>query len=317
MPSKKPESVIALTGATGFVGSHILDAAAERGQRVRALTRRPQQPRENVTWIGGDIHDVEALTKLVEGTDHVVHGAGVVKAAKPEAFHAVNAEGVRNLCRALKRADAEPASVMLISSLAAREPQLSPYARSKREGEQALKEAGSDFPWVIVRPPAVYGPRDTEILKLFRAMKRGFAPAAGKAGNRFSLIHAGDLAALVLAALGHKRALEKTLEPDDAKDGGYTISEVAETAAKILGRPVRTIKIHPRVLEGVALVNEFTAPLIGDVPILTRGKVREMAHPDWVAAGGVEKIVPHWRPERGLEKGLAETFEWYRGQGWL
>lgn len=316
MPSKKPERVIALTGATGFVGSHVLDQAVNAGHAVRALTRRPQEPRHNVAWIEGDIHDIDALARLVEGARHVVHGAGVVKAGRAETFHAVNAEGVRNLCRAMKRAGAAPESVMLISSLAAREPELSPYARSKREGERALMEVGGDFPWAIVRPPAVYGPRDTEILKLFRAMKRGFAPAAGRE-SRFSLIHAADLAALVLAALGHERTLGKTLEPDDAKQGGYTIAEVAEAASKILGRPVRTVEIHPGVLKGVALVNEFAAPLIGDVPILTRHKVREMAHPDWVAAGGVEKIVPRWRPERDLETGLAETFEWYRRQGWL
>ncbi|HXV73768.1 MAG TPA: NAD(P)H-binding protein, partial [Sphingomonadales bacterium] len=165
---------LALTGATGFVGAAVLDAALVQGYRVRALTRRPQPPHPNVEWIAGDVFNGAALQTLFAGADAVFHAAGAIKAKNAAGFMAVNRDGVKNAIAAAKNAGVR--RFALVSSLAAREPHLSPYAASKCAGEDVLKENGEGISWTIVRPPAVYGPRDREILRLFRAMNWGIAP---------------------------------------------------------------------------------------------------------------------------------------------
>lgn len=315
MASKqKAGPTLALTGATGFVGAAILDQALRQGVRVKALTRRPQSPRKNLEWIAGDVSNGAALARLVANADAVLHAAGAIKAKGPAEFMAVNGQGVRNVLAAAKAAKTK--RFVLVSSLAAREPHLSPYAASKRAGEEALTAHGKGLSWAILRPPAVYGPGDREILKLFRAMKWGFAPTLGPT-HRFSLMHVEDLARYALALVLERRAARAIAEPDDGKPGGYTISDVAAAASNLLGTRVRVVSIPKGLLQALALLNEVTAPLLGSAPMVTRGKVNEIHHPDWVADGKASRAVPGFRPAFPLEKGLAHTLAWYRREGWL
>lgn len=311
--SKKPGKVIALTGATGFVGGALMREALKAGHKVRALTRRPVEPIENVEWVSGDLDADRAIKTLLEGADAFVHTAGLVKARTADDFFRVNSEAVG---RILELTGETPVAgdfhFMLVSSLAARHPELSPYAKSKREGEERLREADPSFAWTVLRPPAVYGPGDREILKLFRAMKRGVAPVAGKQDNVFSLIHAGDLARAVLSALHHEGAFGRVIEPDDRKKSGYTIAEVAKTAEGVMGRKVRPVEIPTSVLTLFAGANELMARFSPEPAILSRGKVREMVHPNWVADQKTHKIIPHWRPELDLERGFRDTLNWYK-----
>jgi UDP-glucose 4-epimerase len=312
--SEQAGFTLALTGATGFVGAAVLDQALKHGLRVRALTRRPQPPRDRVEWIDGDVFNAAALSRLADGADAFFHAAGAIKARSAWDFRAVNEQGVENALAAAKGQDV--GRFVLVSSLAAREPHLSPYAASKKAGEDAMKNEGHGLTWAIVRPPAVYGPRDKEILKLFRAMKRGFAPTVGPT-HRFSLAHVEDFARYALLLVRSPAASECVAEPDDGKAGGYTIADVAAAAGAILGRRVHVVRIPKGLLKAFALLNEVTAPLVGAVPMVTRGKVNEFQHPDWVSDGNAGKFAPSFRPAFTLEGGLAHTLGWYREHGWL
>ena len=179
---------LAITGATGFVGGHLLDQALAAGHEVRALTRRPQNSRDDVTWIEGALDRSDSLDRLAEGTEAVIHVAGVINAPDKAGFEAGNVAGTAAILDAAEQAGVK--RFVHVSSLAAREPGLSLYGASKARSE-ALVEAAK-LPSVIVRPPAVYGPGDHEMLELFRMAKRGFVllPPRG----RLAVIHAEDLA---------------------------------------------------------------------------------------------------------------------------
>jgi len=270
---------------------------------------------ENVEWVPGDLANEGAIKSLFEGANAFIHTAGLVKARTREDFFRVNAtavEEILTLGRPVKKA--KDFHFVLISSLAARHPDLSPYAESKRGGEEKLAASPQDFPFTIIRPPAVYGPGDKEILKLFKTMKHGFAPVAGDDDNTFSLIHARDLSRAILAAIGHKGAFGKTLEPDDGRKGGYTIMDVADTAEDYLGRKIRTVEIPTPVLRLFAAANEVVAKFSDEPAILSRYKVREMTYPNWVSDQKTQTLIPHWKPEIDLEEGFRETIAWYREQ---
>lgn len=306
--SKPFEKTIALTGATGFVGKHILDEALKAGFKVKALTRREIEKRQGVQWVSGDLQNIKALEKLVEGADTLIHTAGLVKAKRRKDFFVINAGSIKTFLQIIGKPDKE-FQFIYISSLAAREPQLSPYAKSKRQAEEILRDASC--PWTIVRPPAVYGPGDNEILKLFRAMKRGIAPITGKVENTFSLIHGRDLACAILAATGHAKAVGAVIEPDDKKKGGYTIHDVAVVATSVFGNDVKPMKIPTGVLHTAAFFNELAAKMVQRAPIFSRDKVREMAYPNWVCDIKTHARIAHWKPAYNLEKGIQETIEWY------
>lgn len=307
---------VALTGATGFVGARILHKLLERGTPVRALTRRPQPPATGTDWITGDLNDAGALQELVKGADAVIHCAGLVKARSAEEFDRVNHQGSRSICQAVRAIAAtgeKPAHphFILISSLVARLPEISAYAASKHAAEQAVRESLEDSPWTVIRPPGVYGPGDVEILKLLRVMRRGVALAPGSQGSRFSLLHVDDLAEAVCAALWQPQIFSKVIELDDGKSGGYSIDEVRLLAESIFDRRIRTITVPEGLLHFVGAANEIAARLVGGAPMLTRGKARELVHPDWVSAGEKLPTLIDWKPQFDLGAGLGDAVAWY------
>nr|MCU0935663.1 NAD(P)-dependent oxidoreductase [Gammaproteobacteria bacterium] len=184
--------VLAVTGATGFIGGAVTRRFATSGWRVKALVRVPSRAAGltalGVETVPGDLSQPDALAALVGGAAAVVHCAGAVRGISGADFRAANVDGVGHLARAVSRV-APAVPVVLLSSLAAREPHLSPYAASKRAGEEAFAEAGGGLQWVALRPPAVYGPGDREMRPLLQALMRGLAPAPGGAGGRFSLLY--------------------------------------------------------------------------------------------------------------------------------
>jgi len=304
--------VIALTGATGFIGSRLIERLPAAGYRVRALYRpRPgRTPRDdaNLTWIAGGLDDREALASLLDGAVAVVHCAGNVRGARRSDFDQVNEAGVLEIVRA---ADHAPACrrFLLLSSLAAREPQLSDYARSKRLGEQALEANAGRLTWAALRPPAVYGPGDREMLPVFRSMERGLAPIPGKGDGRFSLIHVDDLASAVIAWLDRDTGSGQTYELDDGHPRGHGWDDLLATASRLLrdNAPVRRLPIPATCLRLVAGINLAVARLLGYAPMLTPGKVRELTHPDWVCDSSALMRDTGWRPLIGFERGLANT----------
>lgn len=303
---------IAITGATGFIGGHLLAALQARGAAVRALTRRDRPAQPGLVWVPGDMGDRAALLRLVEGADAVIHCAGMVKARTTGAFFDANAGAVARLADAVL-AGAPAARVVHLSSLAAREPGLSDYAASKAAGETVLRQTGGLL-WTALRPPAVYGPGDMEILKLFKSLKFGVGFLPGHRHGRVSVIHVHDLTAAVLALLDAPaaHAQGRVFELDDGRPGGYALSEVYETAAAILDRPVRLLTVPAPALTLAGGVNQAFSLLVGRDPMLTPGKVRELTHPDWVAQDPLLNATGLWQPQIALDQGLAGTLAWYR-----
>lgn len=301
---------IAVTGATGFVGQAVLDAAARQGLGLRALTRRSQPQRAGVAWVQGDLADKAALRQLVSGARAVIHIAGLTTAPDAETFEAGNVTGTLALVEAALEAGVP--RFVHVSSLAAREPELSLYGGSKARGERVVKASGLD--WTIVRPPAVYGPRDDALFELFRAALWRVVPAVR--GGRTSLIHAEDLARLLLALVpGGESVTHRTFEPDDGRLGGWQQDELARAIGWAVGRarvwvPGLTRGMLDWAACGDELVRRGRAKL-------TRDRAGYMAHPDWVVSEGAGVPPAVWRAQVETREGLRATAEWYRREGWL
>lgn len=313
---------IALTGATGFIGSTLCRRLVERGWEVRALCRRwppperPSLPQSGaVRWVQGDLEDSAALARLVEGAAAVVHAAGAVRGARAADFLQTNAEGTARLADAARNARSAP-RFLLLSSLAAREPRLSHYAASKRAGEEALAARGGSLCWIGLRPPAVYGPGDRETLPLLRCLQRGIAPSAVSETNRFSLLHVEDLADAVCRLLELGAWAPGLYEIHDGRPGGYTWSEVCRTVAGILGRPVRRLPIPRGLLRTAAGINLALALVTGRPPMLTPGKVRELGHGEWVCDDAPLRSLTGWAPRLSLEEGMRRTLSCIRDGRW-
>jgi len=303
------DRVIAVTGATGFVGQSLLDQALKQGTAVRALTRREQKPRVGVQWVGGDLADRAALGRLVEGADAVIHVAGVVNAPDKAGCEAGNVTGTLNLVEAAVAA--RTPRFIHVSSLTAREPQLSTYGASKRRGEKIVAASGLD--WTIVRPPAVYGPRDTEIFELFRAAKWGVVPMPKE--GRSSMIHAADLARLLLALIPtDEDVTSRVFEPEDSSPDGWLHRDLALAIGEAVGRKVFVPQFSKETLLRFAAVDRT---LRRDKAKLTVDRVNYMTHPDWVCSKAKAPPAARWRPQIETRAGLRATAQWYRSAGWL
>ncbi len=302
---------LAVTGGTGFVGGHVLAAAAGRGHAVRALTRRPQPPRQGVDWVRGDLADMAALGRLVEGADAVIHVAGVVNARDAAGFAAGNVAGT-----AAMRMAAGRRPFVHVSSLAARAPRLSAYGASKLAAEHVARGCAGRV--AMVRPPAVYGPGDTEMLALFRAARLGLVPVPR--GAVAAMIFAPDLAAALVALAedlaGAGRAAGGCFEIDDGT-GGYPQTALVEAIGRALGRRARAIEVPGAALWLGAALDTARARMTGALPKLSFDRARYLAHPDWRADSAPLRALGLWRPTHGLAEGLAKTVSWYRMEGWL
>ncbi|SEN32348.1 Nucleoside-diphosphate-sugar epimerase [Sphingomonas gellani] len=298
--------ILALTGATGFVGRHTLDRALAAGHSVRALTRRAQPARDDVIWVEGALDDAAALDQLVIGVDAVVHIAGVVSAPDRAGFATGNIDGTRMVVAAAERAGVP--RLVHVSSLAAREPGLSLYGWSKREAEAVVES--SRLHWTIVRPSGVYGPGDTEMVDMFRLARFGVAltPPAG----RVSLIAVEDLAALlvILAENGPANALYEV-------DDGMLLSHAA--LGRAIGRAVGRHHLIPIALPAAALRlgARIDRRLRGAHAKLTPDRVGYLLHPDWTADPARRPPATLWAPATPSDIGLAATARWYRDRGLL
>ena len=300
---------IALTGATGFVGQALLDAAAARGRGGRPPPRREQPPRAGVDWIAGDLLDHQALAELMHGAEAVIHLAGVVNAPDPADFESGNVSGPLSVVEAAL-ATGVPRMVH-VSSLSARHPSLSLYGHSKNRGERIVKASGLD--WTIVRPPAVYGPRDRDMLELFRAARWGVVPTPGE--GRTSVIHADDLARLLLALIpGGEDVTHLVFEPDDARSGGWSHYELARAIGWAIGRRPKVIGLSRAMMERAARADML---LRRGKAKLTLDRVGYMTHPDWVVSNGAHPPQERWRAQIETRRGLKDTAQWYREQKWL
>lgn len=294
---------VAVTGATGFIGTRLCAALVAEGCAVRALTRGARPARAGVEWITGALTDPDVLARLVDGAEAVVHCAGAVRGHLPEDFHEANVAAPAALAAAMAR-HAPQARLLVMSSLAAREPGLSAYAASKRAGEAAATYAGVMV--TVFRPPAVYGPGDRELRPLLDGLYRGLGFIPGHRG-RFALIFVDDLVDAVLAWLARPAAVDGCFELDDGTTGGYDWDMVIDAVGRLRGRRVVALRIPRRLLGAVARVNGWLQGTLGRQPMLTAGKVRELYHPDWTCDGAPFARLTGWRPKVGLADGLRLT----------
>ena len=297
---------IAVTGGTGFVGARLIERLVAAGHEVDALTRRGQEERRGVRWVAGALEDQAALARLTEGAEALIHVAGVLKADEA-GFEAGNVQGTAAAIAAA-RASGTPRMVH-VSSLAAREPDLSRYGRSKSRAEALVRESGLD--WTIVRPPAVYGPGDRETLDLFRMATRGLIllPPEG----RLSLIHADDLARLLIA-LATAHSPPALVEPDDGRPGGWTHRELGLVLGEAVGRNVFTVAMPRQAVRLGALLDGL---IRRDKARLTADRAAYFCHSDWVADPALAPPRDLWTPMIDTKQGLQATAEWYRSQQWL
>jgi len=310
---------VAVTGGTGFLGRAVVATLARAGWRVRMLVRRspahwPDGERET-DLVFGDLADAGALRRLVRGVDAVVHLAGCIKARDRTEFMVVNRDGSVRLASAVA-AEAPEARLVHVSSLAAREPHLSDYAASKRAGEDALRVACGDVSWVVVRPPAIYGPRDRETLPVFRMARGPVAPVLHGPDARVCLIHVQDVADAI-AALCADGPSGRVFELSDERPDGYSWRAILDEAARAVGGAPRVVRVPPTLIRLAGAVAGLMGRLTGRATTLSGGKAREMLHPDWSSALDRQPSSAIWSPRVSLPEGFAETVRWYREARWL
>ncbi|TPG38582.1 NAD-dependent epimerase/dehydratase family protein [Sphingomonas koreensis] len=300
-------SVLAVTGGTGFVGGTLINLARTGGDHVRALTRRPQPAYDGVTWIEGSLGDDAALDALVAGADAVIHVAGVVNAPDRAGFVAGNITGTEAIVEAAERAGVK--RFINVSSLAAREPHLSDYGWSKAEAERVVEASALD--WVMVRPPAIYGPGDLEMRELFRLARFGlaFTPPAGK----LSVIEVGDLARLLLA-LAHNTSNQRLIEADDGRAGGWDHKAFAFAIGNAVGTRIHPFALPRWLLATVARADRLVR---GKRAKLTPDRVAYFCHPDWTIDPDKRPDPALWQPAVATPDGLASTAAWYRAHSLL
>jgi nucleoside-diphosphate-sugar epimerase len=321
---------VALTGGTGFVGSHLVDTLCAAGLGARVLVRDPAAPRwiagQPVEVVAGSLEDRAALKRLVEGAGTVFHLAGVLTADRAEDFNRANRDGTSRLVEVLAAAST-PVRLVHCSSQAAVGPSADPsgvgpeappapvsdYGRSKLCGERAVAALGDEASWVIVRPPAIYGPRDTDVLEFFKMASRGLAVVP--AGERWlTVAHVADVVrGLLAAAAGGASGRTYHLgEPAPRR-----LDAMLHGLAAAGGKTVRVIPLPVAVVGfvGAAAGRLRRAGIIDSA--LTRDKAREIAARHWslrtadsLAALGLDSPIP-------FPDGARETWAWYRSRGWL
>jgi nucleoside-diphosphate-sugar epimerase len=325
---------VLLTGATGFVGSHILDVLRSRGIETVLLLRAASNRQfiephlQQIEIRSGSIDDAPSLAAAARDVTHVIHCAGAVKALTSDGFYAVNEHGTRNLVAALNQRGGAIVRLVHISSLAVAGPTIpgrplreedppqpvSEYGRSKLAGEHVVREE-CRCEFVILRPPAVYGPRDAEFLRLFKAVKSHLLPRFGGGRQALSFVEVGDLARAAVDCLAAPAAAGGTYFV--AADESSTAGELADEIASVMQTWTLPLPLPTGVLWPVCVAQEWVSHLTGKPNVLNRQKYAELRAPAWLCDPGRLARETGVRCPTRLREGLARTLAWYREQGWL
>ncbi len=298
------QGTIAITGLTGFIGGRLAAKLLDLHADVRAIVRREAKSSAGIRPWRVALDDVDGLTAALAGVDAVVHLAGAVRGRGFEDFRGVNVDAVANLCTAIDR-QSPPPPLLLVSSFAARQPELSDYASSKRAGEEVLG-AWPHLDHTILRPPAIYGPGEVEMRPLLGWMRRGLTVIPGNRRQRLALLHVDDLADAIIAWLRDPaRCRHGRFEIDDGAPDGYDWPAIVRAVG---ARRNRTVVAPVVLLDGIARTNLFLAKLCGYAPMLTPGKVRELTQESWQGGDGAFGILTGWRPRYDLVRGLEHMF---------
>ncbi len=321
-----------VTGASGFVGSHIVDELLRRGARVRCLLRSTSSRRwlegKEVEYVDGDVRHPERLDAAVHGTDWIVHAAGLTHAPSAAEFHRANVIGTQNVLAAALAARPVLRRFIYISSQAAAGPSrngapvtedltpqpVSTYGSTKLEGERLVMRAADRLPVAAIRPPTVYGPRETSLLKYFKAVKCHVRPNIG-GPKRFSLVYAEDHARAVWAALTRDSApgqIYFVAGPDSTSH-----EEVGDAIERAMGTWAVRVPIPALLLQMGGLAGEAIGALTRRSPFFSREKLREITAGDWIVSSSKIRNDLGWSPATPLEEGVRATAGWYREAGWV
>ncbi len=325
---------VLVTGSNGFVGSHVVEALLQHGYAVRCLLRPQSQPQ----WIEAlpveihraDYNDRSQLEQAVAGCEAVLHFGGATKSPTPEGYFLANTETTKRLLDAAVRAQPTPRLFLLCSSQAALgpSPSLDPlsedappqpitiYGKSKLAAEQACRQYAGRFPIAILRPPAVYGPRDRDVFIFFKLIKYGISPRIGTKDRYFSLVHVEDVAQITW------RILSQTTPPEyrlyHLTDGAiHRWSEVSATIAKALQRKPWEIKVPLGLAVGVSRLVSKWSTLAGRVATLNREKLDDLLQQYWLLSSRRAETELDYRPKYDLKQGVEMTARWYKENKWL
>jgi dihydroflavonol-4-reductase len=318
-----------ITGATGFIGSHLTDSLQASGVRVHALIRDPGRLRflagSDVHLLEGDLFHVPALPA---GLSVVFHLAGLTKSFKPADYITVNRKGTASLIEAVVRSGSKPRFVYL-SSLSASGPSgpagrraesappspVTPYGRSKLMGESEVLARGDVLPVVVVRVGAVYGPRDREYAKYFRFMKLGLLPRIGRKPRPLGVCYVEDLVRGLIVASNHPSAVGEIFNIGNSAP--TTLEDMGRQAGRFLGRRLREIVVPLAIVRAVATAGEIGASLSRRATILSLQKFAEYVQAGWVPDVGKAKNVLGFEATVPLDRGIRKTVNWYLSNGWL
>lgn len=321
-----------VTGGTGFVGSHLTQALLNSPSydQVTCLVRSEKKwlMGLNCNTVKGDLSDVKVLSEALEHTDILFHVAGLVKAPTRKELLLANVEATETLIRVARKSGVR--DMVIISSLAAAGPSngtalterdpmnpVSNYGESKKLMEDMIHDiAEPDERIRIIRPPAVYGPRESDIYTYFKTFKKGLSPVIGD-GNHpaLSMVYIDDLIKGILQASRHDKPGVHTWflgGPNDA----YTWGQIADVTGIVMNRKAVQIKIKPEWATKIASLSEWSASLLGKYPVLNREKAKEMVH-EWVCSSQKAKKELNYDPSVDLDEGIARTIHWYKKHNWL
>ncbi len=324
---------ILVTGASGFVGSHVADRLLAGGYQVRALLRE----HSSEEWLKGkpveiaraNLAQIESLRTPVEGIDAIIHVGGVTAAKNKQGFYDGNLVPTRNLLEAVRRFNPKIERFVLCSSQTAVGPSLdgqpvtertpphpiTTYGKSKRAAEEECERAREDFPVTILRLSAIYGPRDTAILTFFQTVDKRLKPLIGMQDKWVNLAHVSDIADAVLLAIEKSEAKNETYFIGSQMH--YTWRDVSNLTAEILKRRGLTVRLPHALVYSVAGFSEFFSIFRSKPSVLNWEKGRDMVQPNWICS--VEKAVQEigYRQRVSLEDGIRDTTDWYRREGWM
>jgi nucleoside-diphosphate-sugar epimerase len=323
---------VLVTGGTGFIGSHIVEKLLDEGHSV-VVTKRTNSslrwiPADKVELIDAPAENLEPLADVLPEIEAVIHVAGITRANSREDFFRVNGDTVRKLLSLCDKHGSRMKRFILISSLSAAgcsrngaplcentaECPYTPYGESKREGELAALEYKNRFTIGILRPPAVYGPRETGIYQYFKMINQGFIPFVGSRERKLSAVYVTDLAKASVMLLSAEFESGSAYFITDGEI--HTWEEFAGQISKSLGVRTFRITIPTFFAWPVAAVTEAIAKISGNPSLISFDRIR-MFKEEWICEAVLLENEIGFKPEYGLERGVEETARWYRDNGWL
>ncbi len=324
---------VLITGATGFIGSHLAEELHRKGYKLRCLVRKTSKlvwlKHLPIEYVYGDLFDAEVLRQCVEGVAYLYHVAGLTKAKTREEYFRGNHLATRNLLDAVREKKPDLKRFVLVSSLAAVGPSLNgepvdettpyhpltSYGESKMEAEKECLQLADSIPVTVVRPPAVYGPRDKDIFAFFETMNKGIQPMIGFRDKTVSLIHVADLIKGIVLAGEHPEASGKVYFISSEKY--YTWKEIGEITGRVMHKHGFGVRVPVSLVYAIAGISEAYSAVSGQPVLLNWEKATDIVQDAWTCSISKAAKELGFKEDYSIEEGIRNTVAWYRQEGWM